>query len=174
MIFYPPFASIAKGEVFVLLYLCLYVFLFVRSTISQQPAGRFTPCFACGRSLGRDVSSPLLGVGGPRRAEKEANEIFVTMGVNGEFFAFWRFLSDISATRARIHTKYYLCTDNVCRRAPSPCGIHRPLGGGGGGVKNSKNWGWSHSCCEQLPFLFFLAMPNVVQYVGHKPAHMLL
>ena len=34
---------------------------------------------------------------------------------------------------ARIHTKYYLCTDNVCRRAPSPCGIHRPLGGGGRG-----------------------------------------
>ena len=51
-------------------------------------------------------------------------------------FACWRFLSDISATRARIHTKYYLCTDNVCRRAPSPCGIHRPLGAGGGGVKN--------------------------------------
>ena len=48
-------------------------------------------------------------------------------------FAFWRFLSHISATRARIHTKYYLCTDNVCRHAPSPCGIHRPLGGGGRG-----------------------------------------
>jgi len=24
---------------------------------------------------------------------------------------------------------------------PSPCGVHRSLGGGGGGVKNSKNWG---------------------------------
>jgi len=65
--------------------------LFVRSTISQQPAGRFTPYFACGRSLGRDVSSPLLGIGGPRRAEKEANEIFVTMGVNGEFLHFGGF-----------------------------------------------------------------------------------
>ena len=129
----------AKGEVFVLLYVCLFVCLFVRSTISQQPAGRFTPYFACGRSLGRDVSSLLLGVGGPRRAEKEANEIFVTMGVNGEFLHFGG-MSDISATRARIHTKYYLCTDNVCRRAPYPCGIHRPLGAGGGGVKNSKNW----------------------------------
>ena len=68
-----------------------FVFLFVRSTISQQPAGRFTPHFACGRSLGRDVSSPLLGVGGPRRAEKEANEISVTMGVNGEFLHFGGF-----------------------------------------------------------------------------------
>ena len=69
----------------------MFVCSFVRSTISQQPAGRFTPYFACGRSLGRDVSSPLLGVGGPRRAEKEANEIFVTMGVNGEFLHFGGF-----------------------------------------------------------------------------------
>ena len=50
-------------------------------------------------------------------------------------------MSDISAKLARIHTKYYLCRDNVCRRAPSRCGAHRPLGGGGGEVKNSKNWG---------------------------------
>jgi len=76
-----------KGEVFVL----LYVFLFVRSTISQQPAGRFTPYFARGRSLGRDVSSPLLGVGGPWRAEKEANEIFVTMESMGNFLHFGGF-----------------------------------------------------------------------------------
>ena len=72
----------AKGEVFGLLYVCLFV---CSSTISRQPAGRFTPYFACRRSLGQDVSSPLLGVGGPWRAEKGANEIFVTMGVNREF-----------------------------------------------------------------------------------------
>ena len=63
------------------------------------------------------------------------------MGVNGGISAFRRFLSDISATLARIHTKYYLCRDNICRRVPSPCGAHRPMGGGGGGVKNSKNCG---------------------------------
>ena len=73
------------------LFYCVFVCLFVRLTISQQPAGRFTPYFACGRSLSRDVSSPLLGVGGPRRVEKEANEIFVTMGVNGEFLHFGGF-----------------------------------------------------------------------------------
>ena len=88
---YPPFASRAKGEVFVLLYVCFFVFLFVRSTISQHPAGRFTPYFACGRSLGRDVSSPLLGVDGPRRAEKEANEISVTMESMGNFLHFGGF-----------------------------------------------------------------------------------
>ena len=64
---YPPFARRANGEVFVLLYVCL----FVRSTISQQPAGRFMPNFACGRSLGRDVSSPLLGVSDPLGGQKE-------------------------------------------------------------------------------------------------------
>ena len=69
----------------------MFVCLFVRSTISQQPAGRFTPYLACGRSLGRDVSSPLLGVGGPRRAEKEANEIFVTMESMGNFLHFGGF-----------------------------------------------------------------------------------
>ena len=84
-----------KGEVFVLLYVFLFFVcffcLFVRSTISRQPAGRFTPKFACRRTLVPDVSSLLLGVGGPRRAEKRANEIFVTMGVNGEFLHFGGF-----------------------------------------------------------------------------------
>ena len=73
------------------LFYCMYVCLFVRSTISRQPAGRFNPKFACRRTLVPDVSSPLLGVGGPRRAEKEANEIFVTMGVDGEFLHFGGF-----------------------------------------------------------------------------------
>ena len=69
----------------------LLFFLFVRSTISRQHAGRFTLKFACRRTLVPDVSSPLLAVGGPRRAEKGANEIFVTMGVNGEFLHFGGF-----------------------------------------------------------------------------------
>ena len=43
------------------------------------------------RSLGRDVSSPLLGVDGPRLAEKEANEIFVTMESVGNFLHFGGF-----------------------------------------------------------------------------------
>jgi len=66
---------------------------FVRSTISRQPVGRFTPKFARGRrrTLVPDVSSPLLGVGGPRQAEKGGNEIFVTMEVNEEFLHFGSF-----------------------------------------------------------------------------------
>jgi len=37
------------------------------------------------------MSSPLLGVGGPRRAEKEANEISVTMESMGNFLHFGGF-----------------------------------------------------------------------------------
>ena len=85
----------------------LFVFLFVRSTISRQPAGRFTPKFACGRSLGRDMTSPLLGVGGPRRAEKGANEIFVTMGVNGKFLHFGEWRVCVSFIHALVYLFIY-------------------------------------------------------------------
>jgi len=60
---------------------CLFVF-FVRSTISQQPAGRFTPNFACGRSLGRDVSSLHLGSATPGGGKKRGNEIRLVSFLN--------------------------------------------------------------------------------------------
>ena len=53
-------------------YLFYCIFLFVRflSTISRQPAGRFTPYFAWGRTLVPDVFSPLLGVSVPGGRKK--------------------------------------------------------------------------------------------------------
>ena len=86
-VFYPPFASIAKGEVFVL----LYVFLFVCSVNDFSTTHGPIHAKVRTQAYSGSVSSPLLGVGGPRRAEKEANEIFVTMGVNGEFLHFGSF-----------------------------------------------------------------------------------
>ena len=41
-------------------------------------------------------------------------------------------------------------------------------------TKKIKKWEWSHSCSRQLPFLFFSALPNVVQYVGHRLARILV
>ena len=167
--YYPPFASRAKGEVFGLLYVCLFV---CSSTISRQPTGRFTPKFACGRSLVPDVSSPLLGFSGPRRTKKgemkfsllwESVENVCILAV------FERYLNNAWMD----HTKFYLSRDNVCRRAASHSGVHRPMGAGEGS-KYSDNWGWSYLCCRQLPFLFFSALPNVVQYVSHRPAHILV
>ena len=82
--------------------------------------------------------SPLLGVGGPG-GWKMGKWNFRYYRSQWGILAFWWFLSDISATRGRIHTKFHTCRDNVHRRAPSPSRVHRPLGGaGGGGVKTQK------------------------------------
>ena len=48
------------------LFYCMFFCSLFLSTIYRQPAGRFTPNFACGRTLVPDVSSPLLGFSGPR------------------------------------------------------------------------------------------------------------
>ena len=91
----------------------------VLSTISRQPAGQFTPNFASGRTLVPNVSSPLLGVGGPRRAEKGENEIFVTMGVNGEFLHFGGF-SAISQQRLHGSTPNIMCVGTMSADVPPP------------------------------------------------------
>ena len=65
---------------------------------------------------------------------------------------FWRFLSDISASRGRIHAKFYLFRDNVCQRVPSPLGSIDLWGRGRGSWKLKKMRG-SRSCIGQLPFL---------------------
>ena len=70
------------------MFVCLFVrqrFLDIPRADSRQSSHAGVLCMV------PDVSSPLLGVGGPRRAEKEANEIFVTMGVNEEFLHFGGF-----------------------------------------------------------------------------------
>jgi len=79
------------------LFYCMF-FLFVRflSTISRQPAARFTPNFACVRILWfRMCLLPFWGSAAPG-GRKRGNEMFVSIGVNGEFR---QFLSDISATQ---------------------------------------------------------------------------
>ena len=98
---------------------------------------------------------PFWGLAAPGR-RKKGKWNFHYYGSQWAIFAFWRFLSNISATRGRIHTKFYLCRDNVCRHASSPCGVHRPLEGGGRGVKTQKIGGLIRAF-----ILFFSALPNV-------------
>jgi len=87
------------------------------------------------------VSSPLLGVGGPRQAEKGRNEIFATMGVNGEFLHFGGF-SAISQQRLHGSTPNIIFVGTMSADVPSfPVVPIGPLGVGGGGVKNSKKLG---------------------------------
>jgi len=92
----------------------------------------------CGRTLVPDVSFPLLGVGGPRRAEKGANEIFVTIGVNGEFLHFGGFRA-ISQQRLHASTPNIICIRIMSADVPPPpVGSIGPWGAGGGGVKTKK------------------------------------
>jgi len=92
----------------------------------------------------------------PRRAVKGANEIFVAMGVNGEFLHF----GGVGTMSADV--------------PPPPVVPIGPWGAGEGELKTQKIGRWSHSCIGQLPFLFFSAMPNVIQYVGQRPAQILV
>ena len=45
---------------------------------------------------------------------------------------------------------------------------------GSGGKRGEMKFGSSHSWIGQLTFLFTWALPNVVGYVGHTPAHILV
>ena len=73
-------------------------------------------------------------MGGRKRGEMKFLLLWESMGIFCILAVFQRYLSNACT----IHTKYYLCTDNVCRRAPSPCGDHRPLGWGEGELKTQK------------------------------------
>ena len=82
-----------------------------------------------------------MGVGGPRRAKKGANEIFVTMGVNGEFLHFGGFWA-ISQQRVHGSTPNIICVGTMSADVPPPPVVPiGPWGAGGRGVKNAKNWG---------------------------------
>ena len=78
----------------------------------------------------------LAAPGGWKKGEMKFLLLWESMGNFCILAVFERYLNNSCTDLHQI----FSCRDNVCRRAPSPCGAHRPLGGGGGGVKNSKNW----------------------------------
>jgi len=124
------------------------------STISRQPAGRFTPYFACGRSLGYDVSSPLLGVGGLRRAEKEANEIFVLWESMGNFCilaVFERYLSNACTDPHQILFVYGQCLPTCPLPLWDPSA---PGGRGEGELKTQKIGGGLIRAADSYHFYF--------------------
>ena len=160
----------AKGEVFVLL--LLFCSLFCQRFL-DNPRANSRQILHAGVVWFRMCLLPFWGLAAPGGRKKEQMK-FSLLWVNGcqwGIFAFWRFLSDI------LHgsTPNIICVGTMSADVPPPPVVPiGPWGAGGGGVKNAKNWEWSHSCIGQLPFLFFSAMPNVVQYVGHRPAHILV
>ena len=73
------------------LFYCMFFVCLFGQRFLDNPRADSRQSLHAGVPLVPNVSSPLLGVGGPRRAEKGANEIFVIMGVNGEFLHFGGF-----------------------------------------------------------------------------------
>ena len=113
--------------------------LFVRffSTISRQPAGRFKPNFACGRSLVPDVSYPLLGVSSPDGRKKE--KMTFSLEVNGELYYIFVVFERLSQQRVDGSTPNFICVGTMSADVPLPClGSTGPWGAGGGGLKTQK------------------------------------
>ena len=57
---------------------------------------------------------------------------------------------------------------------PPPVVPIGPWGRGEGELKTQKIGGGLIRAADSYHFCFFSAMPNVVQYVGHRPAHILV
>ena len=88
-----------------------------------------------------NVSSPLLRVGGPRRAEKGGNEFLLIWESMGNFCilaVFERYLNNACTDPHHILFVYGTMSADVHPPPVVPIG---PWGVEGGGVKNSKNWG---------------------------------
>ena len=79
----------AKGKVFVLLYVFLF-FLFGQRFLSNPRADSRQSLHA-GVHWFRMCLLPFWGLAAPGGRKKGENEIFVTMGVNGEFLHFGGF-----------------------------------------------------------------------------------
>jgi len=71
------------------------------------------------------------------RGEMKFSLLWESMGNFCILVVFERYLSNAWTH----HTKYYLCRDNVCRRAPSRYGVHRLGGRGEGELKTQKMGG---------------------------------
>jgi len=165
----------AKGEVFVLLYVCLFVCLFVRQRFLDNPRADSRQSSHAGVFWFRMCLLPFWGLaapGGRKKGQMKFSLLWESMGNFCILAVFWA----ISQHRLHGSTPNIICVGTMSADVPPPPVVPiGPWGAGGGGVKNSKKiGGWSHSYIGQLPFLFLSAMPNVVQYVRHRPAHILV
>ena len=121
-----------------LFYFCCFVRFFVNDFSTTR--GPIDAIFCMRAYSGSECVFSPFGGWRPPASGKGGKWNFCYYGSQWGISAFWRFLSDITVTLARIHTKYYLCRDNVCRRAPSLCGRDpsAPGGRGEGELKTQK------------------------------------
>ena len=138
---YPPFAHQsewpchslirANGEVFVLLYVFFVCSLFCQQFL-DNPRAYSSQILHAGVLWFRMCLLPFWGLAAPGGVEKGGNEIFVTIGVNGEFLHFERYLSN-----AQTNPHQILFVQGQCRpTCPFPLwGLLAPGGGWRGELK---------------------------------------
>jgi len=113
----------------------------------------------------------LAAPGGRKKRQMKFSLLWESMGNFCILAVFERYLSNACTDPHQILFVYGQCLPTCPLPLWDPSA---PGGRGEGELKTQKIGGWSHSCIGQLPFLFFSAMPNVVQYVGHRPVHILV
>jgi len=126
------------------LFYCMFVCLFVCSvndfSTTRGPIHRFTPKFACGRTLVPDVSSSLLEVGGSRRAEKGQMKFSLLWELMGNFCilaVFERYLSNACTDPHQILFVYAQCRPTC----PLPLWCPSAPGGRGEGELKTQKMG---------------------------------
>ena len=130
---------------------CLFVCLFVRQRFLDNPRADSRQSSHAGVLWFRVcllLFGGLAAPGGRKRGQMKFSLLWESMGNFCILAFFERYLSNACTDPHQILFVYGQCLPTC------------PL----------SLWGWSHSCCGQLPFLFFSAMPNVVHCVGHRPA----
>ena len=129
--YYPPFASIAKGEVFVFTFAVLFVFC---QRFLDNPLANSRQILHAGVLWFWMCLLPFWGLAAPGGRKKRGNEIFVTMGVNGEFLHFGGFWA-ISQQRLHVSTPNIICVGTMSADVPPPPVV--PIGPWGGGGRGS-------------------------------------
>jgi len=168
LIYYPPCARESEGRGICFYFYCMFFGYFCSflSMISRQ-------ILHAGVLWFRMCILPFWGLAAPRDGKrgKWNFRYYRSQWGNLHFGGFWA----ISQQRVNGSTPNFMCVRTMSADVPlPPLGSIGPLGRVERELKTQKKLGWSHSCIGQLPFLFFSALPNVVQYVGHRPAHILI
>ena len=152
-LYYPPFASIAKGEVFVLLYLCLFFCLFGQRFLSNPQADSRHILHAGVAWVGTCLL-PFWGLaapGGRKKRQMKFSLLWSQWGIFCILAVFERYLSNACTDPYQILFVYGQCLPTC----PLPLWCPSAPGGRGEGEsKTQKIGGWSHSCMGHLPFPF--------------------
>ena len=148
--YYPPFASIVKGEVFVLLYVCL----FVRQRFLDNPRADSRHILHVGVAWARTCLLPFWGLaapGGRKKRQIKCSLLWESMGNFCILAVFERYLSNACTDPHQILFVYGQCLPTC------PLSLWDPSASGGRGegeLKTQKNGGGLIRAADSYHFYF--------------------